>query len=85
MDYRRVNLIEYMNNNVASLALATLKAQHGLVADNIEVVSVEIDGYYVRSNGIDYFLTFEKPCNTFYELRNELLMQLRIYRKFLEN
>ncbi len=83
MGYVSTNLVKYMNKNIKTLASATLRAQHGLISSNIEVKSVETDGYYVMSDGKAYFLTFSKPCVTFHDFRNELLIHVRNYRKFL--
>ena len=81
-DYLSRNLVEYMNNNTLSLVSATFQAQHVIVSDNLMVTSLEVDGYYVISDGKTYFLTFNRPCETFDDFKNELLNHLRNYRKF---
>ena len=80
--YLSRDLVKYMNDNILSLVSATFQAQHGIVPDNLEVTSLEVDGYYVISDGKTYFLTFNRPCETFDDLKNELLNHLRNYRKF---
>ena len=82
MEYLSTDLVEYMNENILSLVSATFQAQHGLISDNLQVTSLEVDGYYVISNGKTYFLTFSKPCETFYDVKTELLTHVRNYRKF---
>ena len=82
MRYRASDLVEYMNRNILSLVSATFHAQYGIIADNIKVTSLEVDGYYVTSGGKSYFLTFSKPCETFLDIKNELLNHVRNYRKF---
>ena len=77
------DLVEYMNKNIKILVSATFRAQHGLISNSIEVKSVETDGYYIMSDGKTYFLTFSKPCETIYDFRNELLIHVRNYRKFI--
>ena len=81
-EYLSKDLVEYMNDNILSLVSATFQAQHGIVADSLEVTSLEVDGYYVISDGKTYFLTFNRPCETFDDFKNELLNHLRNYRKF---
>ena len=81
--YLSKDLVEYMNDNILSLVSATFHAQHGIASDNLEVTSLEVDGYYVISDGKTYFLTFNRPCKTFDDFKNELLNHLRNYRKFL--
>ena len=81
-EYPSRDLVEYMNDNILSLVSATFQAQHGIVSDNLEVTSLEVDGYYVISDGKTYFLTFNRPCETFDDFKNELLNHLRNYRKF---
>ena len=76
------DLVEYMNENILSLVSATFQAQHGLIADDVEVVSLEVDGYYIRSGGKAYFLTFSNPCETLHDFKNELLAHVRNYRTF---
>ena len=72
-----------MNGNILGLVTATFQAQHGLISNNVEVISLEIDGYYIRSGGEVYFLTFSKPCETFHDFKKELLIHVRNYRTFL--
>jgi hypothetical protein len=81
-EYLSRDLVEYMNENILSLVSATFHAQHGRVSNNLEVTSIEVDGYYIISNGKTYFLTFNRPCQTIDDFRNELLYHLRNYRKF---
>ena len=82
MGYISRDLVKYMNENILSLVSATFQAQHGQISDNVEVTSLEVDGYYVISDGKTYFLTYSKPCETFYDFKNELLTHVRNYRKF---
>ena len=82
MRYISKDIVEYMNKHFKILVSATFRAQHGLISNNIEVTSLEIDGYYITSDGKSYFLTFSKPCETFHDFRNELLIHVRNYREF---
>ncbi len=81
-EYLSRDLVKYMNDNILSLVSATFQAQHGIISDNLEVTSLEVDGYYVISDGKIYFLTFNKPCETFHDFKNELLTHVRNYRTF---
>ena len=83
MEYFSPDLVEYMNKNIKALVSATFRAQYGLISNNIEVKSLETDGYYIMSDGKSYFLTFSKPCETIHDFRNELLIHVRNYRKFI--
>ena len=76
------DIVEYMNKDIKILVSATFRAQHGIISNNIQVTSLEIDGYYVTSDGKSYFLTFSKPCETLHDFRNELLIHVRNYRRF---
>ena len=82
MRYISKDIVEYMNKHFKILVSATFRAQHGLISNNIEVTSLENDGYYIKSDGKSYFLTFSKPCETFHDFRNELLIHVRNYREF---
>ena len=44
-------LIDYMNKNISCLVSATLQAQQGLLANDIEVTSLEVDGYLENQTG----------------------------------
>ena len=80
--YLSRDIVEYMNENILDLVTATFQAQRGLISNNVEVIPLEIDCYYIRSGGEAYFLTFSKPCETFHDFKNELLTHARNYRKF---
>ena len=82
MSYPSRDLVEYMNENILGLVSATFRAQHGLISDNVEVISLEVDGYYIRSGGKAYFITFSKPCDSFHDFKSELLIHVRNYRTF---
>ena len=82
LGYLSPDLVEYMNKNIKILVSATFRGQHGIISNSIEVKSVEADGYYIMSDGNFYFLTFSKPCKTIHDVRNELLIHVRNYRKF---
>lgn len=71
-----------MNENIFKIVSATFQALHGLISDNAEIIYLEVDGYYIRSGGKADFLTFSKPCETFYNFKNELLTHVRNYRTF---
>ena len=85
MGYVATDLVEYMNKNIKPLVSATLRAQHGLISNSIEVKSVETDGYFIISDGKSYFLTFSKPFETIHDFKNELLIHVRTYRNFVFN
>ena len=82
MGYLSGDLVQYMNENILGLVSATFQAQHGLISHSVEVMSLEVDGYYIKSDGKAYFLTFSKPCETFHDYKNELLTHARNYRTF---
>ena len=83
MNLTSMGLIEYMNKNISCLISATLQAQHGLLTDDIEVTALEVDGYFVKSDGKTYFITFDKSCETLHDFKNEMLIHVRNYRRFL--
>ena len=83
MDHHSRALIDYMNKSIPGLVSATLQGQHGLITDSVRVTSLEVDGYYVISDGKYYFLNFDNSCKTWGDYKNELLAHVRVYRKFL--
>jgi len=82
LEYFSSDLVEYMNKNIKAPVLATFRAQHGLISNNIEVKSLETDGYYICQTE-NLFSTFSKRCETIHDFRNELLIHVRNYRKFI--
>ena len=66
-------VIEHMNQDHSNTIVSTLYAQFGIKDAKALMVELRIDGYFVVSNGQQYFLTFEKSCNNDEEYKLELV------------
>jgi len=75
-------VIEHMNKDHSNTIVSTLYAQFGIKDGKALMVELRIDGYFVVSNGQQYFLTFEKPCNNAEEYKLELVKNAKKYREF---
>ena len=75
-------VIEHMNQDHSNTIVSTLNAQFGIKDAKALMVELRIDGYFVVSNGQQYFLTFEKSCNNAEEYKLELVKNAKKYREF---
>ena len=75
-------VIEHMNQDHSHTIVSTLYAQFGVKDAKALMIELRIDGYFVVSNGQQYFLTFEKSCNNAEEYKLELVKNAKKYREF---
>ena len=75
-------VIEHMNQDHSNTIVSTLYAQFGIKDAKALMVELRIDGYFVVSNGQQYFLTFEKSCDNAEEYKLELVKNAKRYREF---
>ena len=75
-------VIEHMNQDHSNTIVSTLYAQFGIKDAKALMFELRIDGYFVVSNGQQYFLTFEKSCNNAEEYKLELVKNAKKYREF---
>ena len=75
-------VIEHMNQDHSNTIVSTLNAQFRIKDAEALMVELRVDGYFVLSNGQQYFLKFEKACNSAEEYKLELVKNAKKYREF---
>ena len=56
--------------------------QHGIKDKNAKMDNLEVDGYYIQSDGALYFAKFTKTCVSPDEYKSELVKHAHLYRDF---
>ena len=76
------DIIGHMNKDHSNSIVSTLHAQHGIKDKDAIMCKLEIDGYYVKSNNILYFVKFKKICNSLKQYKTELIRNAKKYREY---
>ena len=79
---REKSIINHMNNDHSNSIISTLHAQLGIKDSKAEMVAINTDGYYVRSNNELMFLKFDKCCTNLKDFKNELVKQAHENREY---
>tara|TARA_B100000579_G_scaffold137036_1_gene111146 strand:- start:1849 stop:2070 length:222 start_codon:yes stop_codon:yes gene_type:complete len=66
------------SNNIAS----ALNAQHAIKDKEAKMLSLSIDGYYIKSKEEIYFISFEEICSNAKEYKDMLVKQANDYRDY---
>ena len=75
-------IIKHMNEDHANSIISTLNGQHGIKDKNAKMYTLELNGYYILSNGELYFVKFSKVCASPEEYKAELVKHAHLYRDF---
>ena len=75
-------IIKHMNEDHANSIASTLNGQHGIQDKNAKMDNLEVNGYYIQSDGTLYFAKFTKTCVSPEEYKLELVKQAHLYRDF---
>ena len=85
-------IIKHMNEDHANSIASTLNGQYGIQDKNAKMDNLEVDGYYIQSDGSLYFAKFTKSCENFAkftkscvsieEYKAELVKHAHLYRDF---
>ena len=75
-------IIKHMNEDHANSIISTLNGQHGIKDKNAKMYTLELNGYYILSNGELYFAKFSKVCASPEEYKAELVKHAHLYRDF---
>ena len=75
-------IIKHMNEDHPNSIASTLNGQHGIQDKNAKMDYLEVNGYYIRSEGAFYFAKFTKTCASTEEYKSELVKHARLYRDF---
>ena len=75
-------IIDHMNEDHLNSVCSALSAQHETKDKNAKMLSLCMDGYYVKSNKKIYFIEFDHPCFSIKEYKEMLVKQANDYREF---
>tara|TARA_B100000927_G_C16271482_1_gene391676 strand:- start:363 stop:659 length:297 start_codon:yes stop_codon:yes gene_type:complete len=75
-------IIKHMNEDHANSIASTLNGQYGIQDKNAKMDNLEVDGYYIQSDGSLYFAKFTKSCVSIEEYKAELVKHAHLYRDF---
>ena len=75
-------MIEHMNQDHSNVICSALNAKFNLAQPNAQMLALCIDGYYILSAGLTYFIPFDQPCYNEKAIRAALVQQAKAYRSF---
>ena len=76
------SIIQHMNEDHAGSIASALNAQHAMKDKEAKMFSLSIDGYYIKSKGEIYFISFEEICENAKEYKDMLIKQANNYRDY---
>ena len=79
---RERSIINHMNDDHSNSIISTLHAQLGIKDSKAEMVAINTDGYYVRSNDELMFIKFDKCCTNLKDFKDELVKQAHANREY---
>tara|TARA_Y100001958_G_C21239017_1_gene566210 strand:+ start:2424 stop:3155 length:732 start_codon:yes stop_codon:yes gene_type:complete len=75
-------MIDHMNQDHSNVIFSALRAQHKRKDKNAKMIALCIDGYFVKSRGEIFFISFDEICLNPKSYRDMLISQANQYRKF---
>lgn len=79
---REESIINHMNDDHSNSIISTLHAQIGVKDPKAEMVAINTDGYYVKSNNELMFIKFHKCCTNLKDFKDELVKQAHENREY---
>ena len=76
------SIIQHMNEDHSNNIASALNAQHDIRDKEAIMLSLSIDGYYIKSNEEIYFISFEEICSNAKEYKDMLVKQANDYRAY---
>ena len=73
-------MIEHMNQDHSNVIGSALKGVFDITDAKAKMMALCIDGYYILSSNIQYFIPFHEPCYTKKSVREALIIQAKLYR-----
>ena len=66
------SIVSHVNNDHKDVIIATLKGIYNIYDKNVEVLSLSIDGYYLKTNNEIVYIPFYYPCENSKQVRDEI-------------
>ena len=67
------SIVSHVNNDHKDVIIATLKGMYNIYDKNVEVLSLSIDGYYLKTNNEIFYIPFDYPCENSKQVRDEFI------------
>ena len=74
------SMIDHMNQDHSNVITSALKGVFNIADAKAKMLALCIDGYYILSANVQYFIPFDEPCYTEKSVREALIMQAKLYR-----
>ena len=75
-------MITHMNQDHSNVIFSALQAQHQRRDKKAKMIALCIDGYFIKSRGKIFFISFDGICMNAKSYREMLIFQANQYRKF---
>ena len=75
-----ISIVSHVNNDHKDVIIATLKGVHNIYDKNVEVLSLSIDGYYLKTNNEILYIPFDYPCNNTKQVRDEFINHAKKFK-----
>ena len=74
------SIVNHVNNDHKDVVIATLKGVHDIYDKNVEVLSLSIDGYYLKTNNEIFYIPFDYPCENSKQVRDEFINHAKKFK-----
>ena len=74
------SMINHMNEDHNDVVVSCLKGFHNIDDEACSMIGINIDGYYIKSNKVIYYIPFEKPCLNSKEIRAALVDHANLFK-----
>ena len=74
------SIISHVNNDHKDVIIATLKGVYDIYDKNVEVLSLSIDGYYLKTNNKILYIAFDQPCKNSKQVRDEFINHAKKFK-----
>ena len=74
------SIVSHVNNDHKDVIIATLKGLYNIYDKNVEVLSLSIDGYYLKTNNEIFYIPFDYPCENSKQVRDEFINHAKKFK-----
>ena len=74
------SIVNHVNNDHKDVVIATLKGVHDIYDKNVEVLSLSIDGYFLKTKNKILFIPFDNPCISSKQVRDEFINHAKKFK-----
>ena len=74
------SIVSHVNNDHKDVVIATLKGVHDIYDKNVEVLSLSIDGYFLKTKNKILFIPFNNPCISSKQVRDEFINHAKKFK-----